>query len=284
VNLYQENNKMAPRLSTSFGWFFVLLAILLSSCQLAPTPLPPDQQAQVSLLVSLDSSTQIKREEWKDYQPAGFGALVYPTDLLKTGKSVTLLCADLQTIKTLTDLGRNPCPLSDNGFALKYDDMLFSPGVRGNTASIIPTLISPRNTTILDSHPLLRWQDTGAASYAVEIHQGGKSVWIAKDIVGTEVAYPADAPMLETGKDYLLVVTDNTTGHSSTEDKEKGLGFQVVSNSERVEIEARHQAILNLVELDVTAQKLVLYQPAHWRARLMERRAPFAGGSYPDQT
>jgi hypothetical protein len=249
---------MASRLSTNFGYFFILLAVLLSGCQLTPTPLIRDQQAQVSLLVSLDTSAQIKREGWKDYQPVGFGALVYATDLLRTDGNITLLCADLQTIKTLTGLGRNPCPLQSDGFALQYDDMLFSPGVRGSTASTIPTLISPRNTTILDSHPILRWHDTGTATYTVEIYQGSKSVWIAKNIVGTEIVYPAEAPMLVAGKDYLLVITDNATGRSSTDDTEKGLGFQIVSEAERVEIETQRQSVFNLDGLDEPAEKLAL--------------------------
>jgi hypothetical protein len=198
---------MTPQLITRFGLFVTLLAFLIGGCQSALPTLPPGQQSQVSLLVSLDSSTQIKREGWKDYQPVGFGTLVHPTDLLKTNGNVTLLCADLQTVKTLTNEGRNPCPFLSNNIVLQYDDMLFSPGVRGNTATTIPILISPRNTAILDAHPRLRWKDTGAASYIVEIRQGSKSVWTKKEVASTEITYPADAPMLEAGKDYLLVIT-----------------------------------------------------------------------------
>jgi hypothetical protein len=249
---------MTPQLITRFGLFVTLLAFLIGGCQSALPTLPPGQQSQVSLLVNLDSSTQIKREGWKDYQPVGFGTLVHPTDLLKTNGNVTLLCADLQTVKTLTNEGRNPCPFLSNNIVLQYDDMLFSPGVRGNTATTIPILISPRNTAILDAHPRLRWKDTGAASYIVEIRQGSKSVWTKKEVASTEITYPADAPMLEAGKDYLLVITDPATGRSSSEDSEKGLGFQVVSDTQRSEIEVRRQSILQLSGLDEPSKKLAL--------------------------
>jgi hypothetical protein len=206
----------------------------------------------------LDGPAFIKREGWNSFYPIGFGALVYSTDLLETEGEITLLCADLQTIRTFHGRGRNPCPLSKTGSVLSYDDMLFSPGMRGSTASSIPALVSPRNTTVLDTHLLLRWQDTGSSSYTVAIIQGSETVWTAKDVIDTEITYPANAPALSAGKDYLLVVTDHTTGRSSAEEKEKGLGFQIVNERERSEIETQQQALLNLSGLDEPAQKLAL--------------------------
>lgn len=236
-----------------------ILAILigLQGCVPAP-PSPGSGSSPVSLLVQLDAPAFIRREGWSDFQSVSFGALVYSTDLLKTDGNIILLCADLQTVKPMTGRGRNPCPLPQNGTTLTYDDMLFSPGLRGTNTSIVPSLIAPRNTTLLDTHPLLQWLDTGAASYTVEIQQGSKTIWIAENITGSKITYPSNATDLEAGKDYLLVVTDNTTGHKSTEDKEKGLGFQVVGSADRVGIETQQQEILNLPELDEQAKKMAL--------------------------
>jgi hypothetical protein len=251
---------MTTKLQTQKRWMWLLLVVIVSSCQ-TTTPivtLSPEQKKQVSLLVSLDAPVFIKRDGWKDFEPIGFGTIVYPTDLLNTKGQIFLLCGDMQTIQPFTSHGRNPCPLPGEGFALKYDGMLFSPGLRGTPTSGIPTLISPRNTTILDKHPLLRWQNTGAATYTVEIHQGSEIVWSKKDVTGSEIVYPADARVLESGQDYMLVVTDNITGHSSAEDKEKGLGFQVVSDTERGEIESQQHVIRSLPEMDEPARKFAL--------------------------
>jgi hypothetical protein len=234
----------------------------LSGCQPTETPTPVlslDQAAQVSLLVDLDSPVYIKREGWTSYQRTDFGALVYPTDLLKPERQITLLCADMRTIQTLAGLGRNPCPLFSDDQLLSYDEMKFSTGVRSAPKNSVPYILYPRSTSIQELNPILRWHNTDAATYTVEIWQGAKLVWQATDVTGDSVAYPKTAPKLQTNKDYLLIVTDNTTGEVSTTDPNKGLGFQTISIDQRAELETQQQQILsNLAVLDSTAQKLAL--------------------------
>ena len=72
------------------------------------------------------------------------------------------------------------------------------------------------------------------------------------------LAYPADAPGLQTGKDYLLVVTDETTGKDSNADPNKGLGFQLINSDMRRVLAEQYTAITKIESLDQTAQKLVL--------------------------
>jgi hypothetical protein len=234
----------------------VLLLILQGSCT---SPLPPEPETQVvSLLAQADKPTFIKREGWTDFQRIGFGGLVRSTDLLKTDGKITLVCADLQTIKTFSGLGRNPCPLPNGEIALKYDEMLFSSSRRGVLANTIPSILSPRNTTIIDPNPLLKWENTGAKSYMIEVTQAGESVWKNANVTGTELIYPPDAEKLIAGKDYLLVITDNDTGKSSTEDPEKGLGFQVASDEDREKIIRQWEIINNLPELDEDGKDFAL--------------------------
>jgi len=249
------------RWRTRFGLMSIVLGVMLSSCQTPATPSPVlslKPTEQVSILVSPNAPAQIKREGWKDYQPTGFGTLVYSTDLLKTNGPVMLLCSDIQTVRTLTGLGSNPCPLVQNAESLTYDDMWLESGTRTPIPDSVPYILYPRSTSILEPRPILRWHNTGAISYTVEIRQGASLHWRQIEATSDTLAYPANAPELVAGKDYLLVITDNTSGRDSTEDPNKGLGFQVVDASQRVDLENRQQALSNLSDLDPAAQKLAL--------------------------
>jgi tetratricopeptide (TPR) repeat protein len=70
--------------------------------------------------------------------------------------------------------------------------------------------------------------------------------------------YPDDAPALQPGTDYLLVVQDDATGRASAEDPAKGLGFQLLGEAERATVEGRRDGILALESLDEPARDLAL--------------------------
>jgi len=252
-----QGAKVPAKLRIYSGWIWILLIMVLSSCQAQSTPMP-EQTKQISLLVSLDAPAFIKRDGWKDYQPVGFGAIIYPTDLLKTDGEIKLLCADRQTVKTFTKIGRNPCPLSTSNRVLNYGEMFFISGSRGAPPSTIPYILYPRNTTILETRPVLRWNDTKSSNYTVEIWQGSDIVWQQDNVSTSEFTYPATAPELQPGKDYLLVVQDNDTGESSNADPNKGLGFQVVNLQQRTELENEQKTIQGVDGLDTSAQEMAL--------------------------
>lgn len=247
-----------------------LFSGLLAGCQLGASTSVPSASGEVpvSLLISLNAQVEIKREGWNDFLPIGFGTFIYPTDLLKPSDSTNILCPDLHTIKTLNSLGRNACPLPDNSgltshgelvfSGMNYEKLLISAGTRNAIPAEIPYILYPRSTKIVEGYPILRWNDTNAQSYTVEIRHGSKTIWQQADVSGTQLEYPASKPPLAPGNDYLLVVTDNSTRRSSREDPNKGLGFQVVSSDQLAAIDAQQQAILNLEGLDPTAQKLAL--------------------------
>jgi len=239
----------------------ILLLAVLSGCS-GNLSTPPVQSSSdlkpASILVSLTNSAYIKRDGWTDYQPIGFGALVYSTDLLKTNGDVSLLCPDFQTILLLTDYGRNPCPLPASEKSLSYDGMFFSSGPRGISRSDIPYILYPRSTTILESQPIFEWHDTDGSFYTVELWQGTTLIWSQVEVTGNSLQYPVNAPKLLAGKDYLLVVTDKDTGKDSNADPNKGLGFQIISDAQFVEIERQKNVILSLPNLSLVAQKLAL--------------------------
>jgi len=209
---------------------------------------------KVNLLVAVQGQVRLKREGWKDYVPVHFGTLVRSTDLIEVEGSASLLCADL-SLKAAPDQGRQPCPVE--GGWLEYGGARFESGQRTMPAAI-PHILHPRNTLVLDSHPLLRWNDTGASGYTVSIMSGGKEIWSQSGVVDATTRYPDDAPALQPGTDYLLVVQDESTDRASTEDPAKGLGFRLLSAEERATVEERRDEILALGSLDEPARDLAL--------------------------
>jgi len=121
---------------------------------------------------------------------------------------------------------------------------------------LIPYILHPRRTRVLTPTPWLRWHDTGAGSYTVMVRGGGQE-WKQEGVTGSEMEYPADAPPLKPRVDYLLVVMDEDTGRSSTEDPCKGLGFGVLSDEERAAVEGR-AAEIEALELDESTRQFVL--------------------------
>jgi tetratricopeptide (TPR) repeat protein len=121
---------------------------------------------------------------------------------------------------------------------------------------LIPYVLYPRKTKVLTPTPWLRWHDTGAGSYTVVVRGGGQE-WKQEGVTGSEMLYPTDAPPLKPGVDYLLVVMDEDSGRSSTEDPCKGLGFGVLSDEGRAAVEAR-AAEIEALELDEPTRRFVL--------------------------
>lgn len=230
-----------------------IAALVLGGCGGGEESPPSPRGNQVNLLVSTEGTIRLKREGWNDYVPVAFGVLVRSTDLVEVDGSALLLCADL-SLEQVTRPGRQPCPVE--GGWLEYNGGRFESSQRGS-ASEVPYILYPRNTLVLDPHPLLRWRDTDAGSYTVSIVSGGEQVWSQSDVAGGEIQYPDDAPALQPGSDYLLVVQDDD-GNSSQEDPARGLGFQVLSEAERAAIAARRDDILALDGLDEPARHLAL--------------------------
>lgn len=229
-------------------------AMLLSGCGGTMTPVSVAPVSRVNLLVAAEGNIQLKREGWKDYVPVGFGTMLSPTDLLKVEGSVSVLCADL-SIGSLDALGRVPCP-ADQGW-LEYYGFRFD-SLQRSIPLEVPYILYPRNTLVLDERPLLHWHATGAVSYTVALLKDGQVVWSQADVVSDTLRYPADAPSLRPGTDYLLIVQDNTTGRVSTEDPAKGLGFQLLDEADRRTVAQRRAEILGLASLDEPARQMAL--------------------------
>lgn len=231
------------------------LMALLSVCN-GPPPPPVDHP---NLLVAVDGEVQLKREGWSEYTTADFGTLIQYDDLLKVNGTAAILCGDL-TLKTLEGLDSCPCPPGPG--LLSYEGAHYR-----KIPDNAPYIQHPRNTLVLDARPLLRWHDTGAGDYTIAIMQGGKPVWGPETITGHEIEYPAGAPPLQPGEDYLLVVRDNDTRIESGKDPTPGIGFQVIAADDRATIETHRDEILALSSLDGPARNFALaVYYATWQA------------------
>jgi len=220
-----------------------------------PHPTTPAAESGPNLLVTTQGTVELKREGWRGYVPVAFGTVIRWGDLIRpsTGQVVTIICADL-TLRTVDQESGCPCQPGTLPVLTYGGTHLLAP--RGATSDI-PYILYPRNTAILDDQPLLRWHATGASSYTVAIVRGGRTFWQQAGVSGTELHYPADAPTLQPGIDYLLSVTDENTSRRSSEDPAKGLGFQLLSEAQRSKVEAQRDAILAL-SVDEPARQFVL--------------------------
>lgn len=101
---------------------------------------------------------------------------------------------------------------------------------RGPLDSLIPYIISPRRTLLLNDRPKLRWNKVpGVNTYNVSLVKGDRTIWETKVNVN-EVVYPG-TPQLEPGVEYLLVVKAEN-GRTSEEEKLGDRSFQMLPTTE----------------------------------------------------
>jgi len=248
-------------------WVSLLGLVILWGCIPTPTPPPPPPPTGPGLLVAFQGSVQLKRTGWRDFSNIGFGTRIRDKDILKVSDSVTLLCGNFE-LKSVTDSPTSSPCLGDGSWSKDSQNGLDSV-FKAPTAATIPYIEQPRNTVLLEARPILRWQDTGAGLYTVQIQQDGKIKWEAKHITTTELQYPADAPALETGKVYSVVVIDEVSQISSAAEGINDIGFQLLSPQEQATLTPYSQQIHDLSKLNETARNFALasYYAHVWRYR-----------------
>jgi hypothetical protein len=245
----------------------LLLVIGVTGCNenapTTPTAAPtgaarPDPS--LGLLVRADGQVEISRQHWASGQwsPVSVGTLVAADDLLDVpSSSAMLLCPDWSLQEITAGPDNSPCPRDTAIEPFTYDGYQLRGSVRGIDDEV-PYILYPRQALILEERPLLRWHDTGAASYTVTLEADSKHIWHVADVTGTELRYPDTAPALEKEKVYQLVVQDTDTGRSSLEDASRGTGFRLASDEDHAAIAAQQARITALDELDEAEQQLAV--------------------------
>lgn len=232
----------------------LIVSLVLTACGPVPTPPPtgapiaaktvtplvmpttsPDND--LNLLVVSSGEVRLKRDGWPDYHRTAFGAIPHRGDLLRLDDEAraVVLCADLTawSVPTGTASGVvNGCPPSEQPDLIRAGSKIGS--TKAPVDPLVPYIISPRSTRLMSTQPKLRWNaTTGATTYTVGIDPIG---WVA-ETTATELIYPASAPPLQPGVDYLLWVrADN--GRSSQEENLPGLGFRLLESSEMEKVKA----------------------------------------------
>jgi hypothetical protein len=235
----------------------------LSACGGSNTPTGQPQASGTSgtssqdlnLVVLVTGKLELKRSGWKDYAPALFGATVQLGDLLRLGPSsqAKIACADLSLVSVPQDGGSLPCRVSRAVLA-ENGATVIAP--RGVTTGAFPVVLAPRKTSLLNTHPTIRWTAVaGAASYIVSVKGSGVDWTAPNPVQGTELAYPQDASALTPGQTYKVTVQAGSA--SSDSEGVPGLGFTMLSQDEAQAVKSGETQIRSL-GLDAAPQALLV--------------------------
>ncbi|MCL4298814.1 MAG: tetratricopeptide repeat protein [Anaerolineae bacterium] len=220
-----------------------------------PTPAPTDTSEIVldpgfNILLDTEGQVLLKRSAWSDYHSTAFGANLERGDLLKLAQDAraTVLCDGLTTWQVPAGA---PVGLT-NGCPPPLEKILVSGAVgiastvRGANDPLIPYIISPRMTKLINNTPTLRWNDTGAASYTVQV-RGSDLSWSQVGVTKSELVYPGD-PALKPGVSYLLVVIEESDQNpkSSQDEGRAGLGFSLLGEEGADQVKAHSGQIAGL--------------------------------------
>lgn len=212
----------------------------------------------VGWIIEVEGKVLLKRKEWSDYQPTTVGAELYPGDLLQPAPRARVLvqCANGKTIWQVPD-GMvsgvtNGCP-PQIVFVPRARGDIIPP--RGGINPLIPYIISPRRTLLLNSLPTLNWNAVpGASHYKVSLLADEDLIW-ETDLRETFVVYSGQPP-LESGVDYLLMI-EADTGASSQEEDLPDLGFRLLGENEAQLVSEGAEQLVNL-DLSEQAKSLAL--------------------------
>lgn len=170
------------------------------------------------------------------YLPIFVGTQIQRGDLIlpEKEKTVKILCSDL-SLHEISKRYPSPCSDENEKNLIRIDGFIIEKPM--GAGSVIPYILSPRRTAILNQNPLLRWYNTGASSYTVKImDEAINLIWQDRDVEQNEIKYPGH-PALKPEKEYLLIVTDNDTGSYSGNDPMDILGFHLLDNETQEKIE-----------------------------------------------
>ena len=186
----------------------------------------------LNLLIAAEGGVQLKRSGWAKFAQTTFGAMLHKGDLLLPvqGARVVVLCDGLTQwqVPAGAPVGlANGCPPSQAPVLRSGSSLIQS--TRGGNDPLIPYIITPRKTRLLDARPYLSWNPSpGASTYTVRLNTD-RVIWeTTTDQTG--LVYPGTPP-LQPGVTYLLTVeADN--GKTSSSEGAAGLGFSLLGAEE----------------------------------------------------
>ena len=178
-------------------------------------------------IVDLTGDVQRKKAGWSNFQSANFGDLLSLSDELKlsTKASAIVYCSNQSEWKVPSGKVSRISEGCPGGTPILKLPNSRRSSPRDPNNPDIPYIISPRNTSLLNDRPILRWNAvSGATSYIVQVKGSGVDWKI--ETSDTEIEYTGEPP-LEKGLRYrVTVVTDNGASSRS----ERRVGFTVLDD------------------------------------------------------
>lgn len=99
--------------------------------------------------------------------------------------------------------------------------------ILGGIDDTIPYIISPRNSLVLKSEPIIRWNKVyGAREYTVEVISSEGLIW-RTNTKDTQIIYAGEP--LKRSRPYNIVITTDT-GKSSIKDTPANIGFEILGD------------------------------------------------------
>lgn len=226
-----------------------------------------------NILLKVNGNVTIKRVNWIEFKKAKVGDLLNQNDQIQLDSkaSATILCNN--TEKWQVKPGEiyqvlEGCP---SGVPTETRPNVFRIPTRGENKTI-PYIISPRNTALLNNRPLLRWNEiSGATAYKVRLQDVGLTLDWQIETTNTQIEYPSDKPLLQTGFYYLLSV-ETDKGKSSNQEEGFDLSFYVldIETAELVKTEITKIKQLNLTPEAEGLALAYLYQSYELKAEAIE--------------
>ncbi len=195
-----------------------------------------------SIHLLLLGKIELRRSSQTEYRPveAPLPVRLNPDDSIRypKGKSFNVLCSSLKLkkIKANSDTETNMidiCP-SVEKVVLSYEGSNFGSTRSGGTDRLIPYIINPRKTKILNNKPLLRWNEVpNASSYTVRLRDSSGVIW-EEQVSNTEIPYAGNPP-LKPGENYSMVILANNNTSSQNEGI-FGLAFSLLDADKAQEV------------------------------------------------
>ena len=215
-----------------------------------------------NLLVQAEGNVWLRRAGWADFLPAGFGVAVGPGDLLRVaeGGAAAVFCGDESMWK------EGPASLAADGMEHGVPCQAGRPprpwadvaALRGEEDHLVPYVLRPRNTALLNARPSLSWHSLpDVDTYTLTLLGDDGQERAPVQATGGELNWPEDWPPLEARATYVLVVEgdgrrsdENSAGHA-------GLGFWLLPAEEAEAVQAL-EARLRAQPLSPTAADLLV--------------------------
>jgi len=254
----------------------VILTLILNvlagrlGSQAQPSGTRAGAEPGLNLLIVAAGDVRLKRAEWSDYYFTTFGAALHRGDLLQParGATVIVLCHNLTTWTVpagITSGLANGCPPPPEP-SLMRDGSFFRP-TRGCDAPLLPYVISPLGTVLLNEKPTLRWNAVpDATSYTVSIR--GPSFYWKTSVKETAVSYPGKQVLKPEMIYTVMVEADN--GTRSQPDCTDGFSVLNTNEAQRVRTAAERLSELQLPDEAKSFAMAHLYMSHHLVAEAVE--------------